>query len=65
MATCQQCNKYESNWGPARSSYCSAYRAKINDSKNEEGGKEFAKYFNMGWKATKECPHGWNSPDYD
>jgi len=65
MATCQECDNYESLYGPTNASYCKAFRAKINDADNPEGGKNFATFWQSGWSATSSCPYGQASPDYD
>ncbi len=65
MAGCTECPNYQRDYGPADSTYCRAFSAKLSDSDSPQGAKEFMKYYNMGWNATTSCPSGSHSKDYD
>ena len=52
MASCYSCVKYDPNYGPHNSSYCTVYSAKLNES------EKFLKFYNMGNKSTQNCPEG-------
>lgn len=62
---CYYCPNYKTDYGPAKSSYCRAFQAKLSDEENPDGAKEFYKYYNMGGESTNVCPHGSHSKDYD